>query len=134
MIEQDKEVPASQIADEMDEIPETAPKKVVEIAKPVAKAEAKPQAALQVSSKIEEGTKNGVKRSITELIENVKNQIICERETRAAQTSGKTLEEVVGDLIQPKVVAFLNDNLERIVEDVVHREINKIIRGIDEEK
>ncbi len=134
LIEQDKEVPASQIADEMDEIPETAPKKVVEIAKPVAKAEAKPQAALQVSSKIEEGTKNGVKRSITELIENVKNQIICERETRAAQTSGKTLEEVVGDLIQPKVVAFLNDNLERIVEDVVHREINKIIRGIDEEK
>ena len=118
----------------MDEIPETAPKKVVEIAKPVAKVEAKPKAALQVSSKIEEGTKNGVKRSITELIENVKNQIICERETRTAQASSKTLEEVVGDLVQPKIVAFLNDNLERIVEDVVHREINKIIRGIDEEK
>ena len=134
LIEQEKEVPASQIADAMDEIPEEAPKKVVEVKKTVAKVENKPQVALQVSSKIEEGTKNGVKRSITELIENVKNQIICERETRTAQASSKTLEQVVGDLIQPKIVAFLNDNLERIVEDVVHREINKIIRGIDEEK
>ena len=134
LMEQEKEVPASQIADEMDEIPETAPKKIVEVAKPVAKVETKPKAALQVNTKIEEGTKNGVKRSITELIENVKNQIICERETRTAQASSKTLEQVVGDLIQPKIVAFLNDNLERIVEDVVHREINKIIRGIDEEK
>ena len=134
LIEQEKEVSVSQIADAMDEIPEETPKKVVEVKKPVAKVESKPQVALQVSSKIEEGTKNGVKRSITELIENVKNQIICERETRTAQASSKTLEEVVGDLIQPKIVAFLNDNLERIVEDVVHREINKIIRGIDEEK
>ena len=134
LIEQEKEVSVSQIVDEMDEIPETTPQKIVEVAKPVVKVETKPKAALQVSSKIEEGTKNGVKRSITELIENVKNQIICERETRTAQASSKTLEEVVGDLIQPKIVAFLNDNLERIVEDVVHREINKIIRGIDEEK
>ena len=134
LIEQEKEVSTSQIADAMDELPATAPKKDLEVKKPVAKVESKPQVALQVSSKIEEGTKNGVKRSITELIENVKNQIICERETRTAQASSKTLEQVVGDLIQPKIVAFLNDNLERIVEDVVHREINKIIRGIDEEK
>ena len=134
LMEQEKEVSVSQIVDEMDEIPEEAPKKVVEVQKPVTKVVTKPKAALQVSTKIEEGTKNGVKRSITELIENVKNQIICERETRTAQASSKTLEEVVGDLIQPKIVAFLNDNLERIVEDVVHREINKIIRGIDDEK
>lgn len=124
----------SQITDEMDKLPDAGSQEVVEVQKPVAKVEEKPQVALQVSSKIEEGTKNGVKRSITELIENVKNQIICERETRTAQTSSKTLEQVVSDLIQPKIVAFLNDNLERIVEDVVHREINKIIRGIDEEK
>ncbi|MBR1429264.1 MAG: DUF2497 domain-containing protein [Rickettsiales bacterium] len=134
LIEQENEVSASQIADEMDEILEQKPKKVVEVKKPVAKVETKAQAALQVSSKIEEGTKNGVKRSITELIENVKNQIICERDSRPAQSSGKTLEEFTADLIQPKIVAFLNDNLERIVEDVVHREINKIIRGIDDEK
>ena len=138
LIEQEKEVPASQIADKMDELLEKTPKKEkrneIVAPKEIVKVETKQQPTSQASSKIEEGTKNGVKRSITELIENVKNQIICERETRAAQTSGKTLEEVVGDLIQPKVVAFLNDNLERIVEDVVHREINKIIRGIDEEK
>ena len=136
LIEQEKEVPASQIADKMDELLEEAPKKEekneVVSPKAIVKVETKPKS--QVSSKIEEGTKNGVKRSITELIENVKNQIICERETRTAQASSKTLEQVVGDLIQPKIVAFLNDNLERIVEDVVHREINKIIRGIDEEK
>lgn len=137
LMEQEKEVPVSQIADKMDELLE-APKKEekdnIAAPKAIVKIENKPQPALRASSKIEEGTKNGVKRSITELIENVKNQIICERETRTAQASSKTLEEVVGDLIQPKVVAFLNDNLERIVEDVVHREINKIIRGIDEEK
>ena len=136
LIEQEKEIPASQIADKMDELLEEAPKKEgkneVVSPKAIVKVETKPKS--QVSSKIEEGTKNGVKRSITELIENVKNQIICERETRTAQASSKTLEQVVGDLIQPKIVAFLNDNLERIVEDVVHREINKIIRGIDEEK
>ena len=136
LIEQEKEVPASQIADKMDELLEEAPKKEekneVVSPKAIVKVETKPKS--QVSSKIEEGTKNGVKRSITELIENVKNQIICERETRTAQASSKTLEQVVGDLIQPKIVAFLNENLERIVEDVVHREINKIIRGIDEEK
>ena len=138
LIEQEKEVSTSQIADKMDELLEEAPKKEekneVVSPKAIVKVENKPQPTLQVSSKIEEGTKNGVKRSITELIENVKNQIICERETRTAQASSKTLEQVVGDLIQPKIVAFLNDNLERIVEDVVHREINKIIRGIDEEK
>ena len=123
----------SQITDQMDEVLEEPKKDVVEEhASP--KAEPVTKDALQVKTKIEEGTKNGVKRSITELIENVKNQIICERETRTAQASSKTLEEVVGDLIQPKIVVFLNDNLERIVEDVVHREINKIIRGIDEEK
>ena len=134
LIEQENEVSASQIADEMDEILEQKPKKVVEVKKPVAKVETKAQAALQVSSKIEEGTKNGVKRSITELIENVKNQIICERDSRPAQSSGKTLEEFTADLVQPKIVNFLNENLERIVEDVVQREITKIIRGIDDEK
>lgn len=134
LIEQENEVSASQIADEMDEILEQKPKKVVEVKKPVAKVETKAQAALQVSSKIEEGTKNGVKRSITELIENVKNQIICERDSRPAQSSGKTLEEFAADLVQPKIVNFLNENLERIVEDVVQREITKIIRGIDDEK
>ena len=134
LIEQENEVSASQIADEMDEILEQKPKKVVEVKKPVAKVETKAQAALQASSKIEEGTKNGVKRSITELIENVKNQIICERDSRPAQSSGKTLEEFTADLVQPKIVNFLNENLERIVEDVVQREITKIIRGIDDEK
>ena len=138
LIEQEKEVSTSQIADKMDELLEETSKKEerndIVAPKAIVKVENKPQPTLQVSSKIEKRKKNGVKRSITELIENVKNQIICERETRTAQASSKTLEQVVGDLIQPKIVAFLNDNLERIVEDVVHREINKIIRGIAEEK
>ena len=74
-------------------------------------------------------TKSGVKSSINELIENVKNQMLNDRNKVSKPTfsEGKTLEQFIADIMQPHVVDYLDKNIERIVKDIVQHEIQKII-------
>ena len=74
-------------------------------------------------------TKSGVKSSINELIENVKNQMLNDRNKVSKPTfsEGKTLEQFMADIIQPHIVDYLDKNIERIVKDIVQHEIQKII-------
>ncbi|GEM_PF-7109962 len=80
-------------------------------------------------------TKESVKGSITDLIENVKNQILHKRQARdiGYRTRGKTIEQFVEELIRPKLVEYLDANLDRLVKDAVDKEIQKIVAEVDTE-
>ena len=92
--------------------------------------------ATEGKSVVSSQTKASVKGSITDLIENVKNQILNKRQERANSyrgTSGKTIEQFVEDLIRPKLVEYLDANLDRLVKDAVEKEIQKIVAEVDTE-
>ena len=81
-------------------------------------------------------TKANVKGSITDLIENVKNQILSKRQERANDyrgAKGKTIEQFVEELIRPKLVEYLDANLDRLVKEAVEKEIQKIVAEVDTE-
>ena len=81
---------------------------------------------------ISDSTKKGVKKNISNLIEQVKRQVVDEGCGDIVRTSGsKTLEQIAVDLIQPVIIEYLNDNLERIVSDIVNNEIKRITDDID---
>ena len=81
---------------------------------------------------ISDSTKKGVKKNISNLIEQVKRQVVDEGCGDLVRTSGsKTLEQIAVDLIQPVIIEYLNDNLERIVSDIVNNEIKRITDDID---
>ena len=89
------------------------------------------------TSGISQQTQKGVKTSITDLIENVKNQIMQNNRSMASRGSrsdgGKTMEQFVADLVQPHIVRYLDGNLERIVNNIVQKEIKKIIDDVEGE-
>ena len=92
--------------------------------------------ATEGKSVVSSQTKASVKGSITDLIENVKNQILNKRQERANSyraTNGKTIEQFVEDLIRPKLVEYLDANLDRLVKDAVEKEIQKIVAEVDTE-
>ena len=87
-----------------------------------------------VKMEIKSSTKNNVKGSITDLIENVKNQMLMDRQqTKMSRATGKTIEQFMADLIQPKIVEYLDQNLDKIVKDVVKQEIQKIVDDVKSE-
>ena len=76
-------------------------------------------------------TKSNVKGSITELIENVKNQMLLNRyQGRKISNEPRTMEQFVADLVQPKIIEYLDANLDQIVRDVVNNEIKKIVDSV----
>jgi len=82
---------------------------------------------------ISEKTKNNVRGHITELIEDVKNQMLVRSSSMTRQTIGgdKTITQLVTEIAQPIIVKYLDDNLERIVKDAINNEIKKIINDIN---
>ena len=82
---------------------------------------------------ISKATEKGVKKSITELIEDVKNQVVAEQQAKDYRNSissvvgSKTIEQFLYDLIQPKIVEYLDMHLEDMVQGVVESEIKKIV-------
>ena len=81
---------------------------------------------------ISDDTKRSVKRNISNLIEQVRRQVVDERGCGINKNDGgKTLEQIAIDLIHPVVIDYLNNNLERIVSDVVNEEIKRITDDID---
>lgn len=77
-------------------------------------------------------TKKSVKKNISDLIENVKRQVIEDKERAINRINGsKTIEQVAVDLMRPVIVDYLDGNLERIVSDIVKDEIKRIIDDID---
>ena len=86
---------------------------------------------------ISQQTQKGVKTSITDLIENVKNQIMQNNRSVASRggraDGGKTMEQFVADLVHPHIVRYLDGNLERIVNNIVQKEIKKIIDEVEGE-
>lgn len=90
----------------------------------------------QRTTGISQQTQKGVKTSITDLIENVKNQIMQNNRPVASRGSrvdgSKTMEQFVADLVQPHIVRYLDGNLERIVNNIVQKEIKKIIDDVEE--
>ena len=46
-------------------------------------------------------------------------------------SGSKTLEQIAIDLIQPVIIDYLNNNLERIVSNIVNEEIKRITDDID---
>ena len=81
---------------------------------------------------INDSTKRSVRKNISNLIEQVKRQVVDEREDGLSMASGsKTLEQIAIDLIQPVIIDYLNNNLERIVSNIVNEEIKRITDDID---
>lgn len=81
---------------------------------------------------VNDGIKKSVRKNISNLIEQVKRQVVDESENILSKSSGsKTLEQIAIDLIQPVVIDYLNNNLERIVENIVNDEIKRITDDID---
>lgn len=82
---------------------------------------------------VNDSTKKNVRKNISNLIEEVKRQVVDERRNNLNMVSGgKTLEQIVIGLIQPVIIDYLNNNLERIVSDIVNEEIKQITDNIDE--
>ena len=81
---------------------------------------------------ISDNTRRSVRKNISNLIEQVKRQVVDERYVGSNRGGGsKTLEQIAVDLIQPVVIDYLNNNLERIVSDIVSEEIKRITDDID---
>jgi cell pole-organizing protein PopZ len=85
---------------------------------------------------ISKATENGVKKNISMLIENVKQQVLKEKEERQRiiSTHEKTLEQFVKEMLQPAIVEYLDKNLEGIVNKVVEGEIKRITDDIEDSK
>ena len=88
-------------------------------------------------SHINSKTKNSVKGSIVELIENVKNQMVADknqlRKNRNSSSKEQTLEQFITGLIQPKIIDYLDSNLDRIVKEIVNVEIQKIVSDVNKD-
>ena len=82
---------------------------------------------------VSEKTKNNVRGHITELIEDVKNQMLEKSYSMTKQAVGgdKTITQLVTEIAQPMIVKYLDDNLERIVKSAINNEIKKIISDIN---
>ena len=87
-------------------------------------------------------TKNAVKGSITELIENVKKQILSEKSASLPSESSseeQIMKQFIGcfilpkiiDSLEPKITEYLDLNLEKIVKDIVNDKIREIIDGVN---
>ena len=87
-------------------------------------------------ARISKATENGVKKSITELIENVKNQVLAEQKDRNNRVKSglvvgsKTIDQFLYDLVRPKIVEYLDAHLEDMVQDIVEKEIKKIVSDV----
>ncbi|MEN9782382.1 MAG: hypothetical protein RL208_532 [Pseudomonadota bacterium] len=79
------------------------------------------------STSISESVKEQTKHSIEDLMNVVKNQII-QSKANSDNMMNKTMDEFIRSIIEPKIITFLDRNLPQIVNNVVEKEIQKIIR------
>jgi len=83
--------------------------------------------SFQKSVSVSESVKEQTKHSIEDLMNVVKNQIM-QSKTNSDSMMNKTMDEFIRSIIEPKIITFLDKNLPQIVNNVVEKEIQKIIR------
>lgn len=74
---------------------------------------------------------NSPNTEVFELTDKIQISPVDEQEKDVSQkksfSAGKTVEDIVIDLLKPQLKAWLNDNLPSIVNTMVQKEIKKII-------
>ncbi len=87
------------------------------------------QSEMGISPQVIQNTKGSIER----LMETVKNQI-ADKNSYSKNVSGKTIEQFFFEIAEPRIVSFLERHLEQIVNNVVEREIRKVIEDKQEKE
>ena len=99
------------------------------------KADVNPVDSKTAPELVSNGTAEASSRSLNELNEKIAERQAAKEvveETPMGPGSAKTLDEIVRDLMRPMLKDWLDKNLPDVVERVVRKEVQKLVRQADD--